>query len=394
MDAPGPVERATAAPVVVPPRVLVEGLTALAGATDRLEVAEAALPLLLELPGVRAAAVVERAGTDVVVQGSTGYECGAMGPGVRMPLDAGLPVTEAVRTHRTVTRGAGPSWVAVPFRRRRSGALLLSLHGAPPQDPDPLTALAHAVGEALGRVGRTEAALADLAVLTAAAVPAVAGEPAPGVVVRSVPLEGAVGGDVLLCVPDGRDGRWLVVADVCGSGLGAALLAQSVSTAVRALAPYSRDPAGLLHDLERSLRPVVVPGSFVTAVVVHLGVEGATAASAGHPPPLLLTASGATAVAVPTGLPLGLETGRDEAYAAVRVVLPPGALLLLHTDGLGDREGARGTEPLDLVADVPLTDLATVADHVLAAAERAGAATDDVAVMVVRPGAFRPGPSG
>jgi hypothetical protein len=72
VDAPRPVERATAPPVVVPLRVLVEGLTALAGATDRLEVAEAALPLLLDVPGVRATAVVERSGPDVVVQSSAG----------------------------------------------------------------------------------------------------------------------------------------------------------------------------------------------------------------------------------------------------------------------------------------------------------------------------------
>ena len=382
------VERATA--VVVPPRVLVEALTALAAADGRLAVAEAALPLLLDLPGVRAAAVVERAGSDVVVQGSAGYDCGAMAPGSRLPLDAGLPVTEAVRTDRTVARGTGPSWFAAPFVRRGAGGLLLSLHGAPPEDPAPVVALARAVGQALERVRRTEGALAELAVLTAGAAPTVADGAALDVspldlVVRSVPHEGSVGGDVLLSAPDGRGGSWLVVADVCGSGLAAALVGRSVATAARALAPYSRGPAALLHDLERSLRPVVLPGSFVTALVVHLG-SGTTLASAGHPPPLVLTSAGATVLHLPTGLPLGLETGGEDAYEQVGVVLPPGALLLLHTDGLSDRQGARDTEPLALVQGVPVEDPATVADLVLAAAERAGPATDDVAVMVVRPG--------
>ena len=378
-----PVERATA--LVVPPRVLVDALTALAAADGRLAVAEAALPLLLELPGVRAAAVVERAGSDVVVQGSAGYDCGAMAPGQRLPLDAGLPVTEAVRTDRALARGSGPSWFAAPFARRGAGGLLLSLHGPPPDDPAPVVALARAVGQALERVRRTEGALAELAVLTAGAAPTVADEAALGVVIRSVPHEGSVGGDVLLSAPDGRGGCWLVVADVCGSGLAAALVGRSVATAARALAPYSRGPAQLLHDLERSLRPVVLPGSFVTALVVHLGAR-TTVASAGHPPPLVLTASGATVLDLPTGLPLGLETGDEEAYEQVAVVLPPDALLLLHTDGLSDREGARDTEPLALVRQIPVEDPATVADLVLAAAERAGRATDDVAVMVVRPG--------
>lgn len=385
VDAPRSVGRATV-PVVLPARVLVEALSALGAADGRLEVAEAALPLLLDLPGVRAAAVVERSGPDVVVQGSAGYGCDAMGPGQRIPLDAGLPVTEAVRTDRTVARGAGPSWLAAPFRRRGAGALLLSLDGAPPQDCAPVVVLAHAVGQALERVRRTEGALADLAVLTAGAAPPVAQDRPLGVVMLSEPLEGSVGGDVLLPVADGRGGTWLVVADVCGNGLAAALVARSVATAVRALAPYSRGPADLLHDLERSLRPVVGPGSFVTAVVVHLRPDGATAASAGHPPPLVLTPSGATALDLPTGLPLALETGREQAYEAVRVVLPPDALLLLHTDGLGDREGARGTEPLELLRGVAHAAPSVVADRLLAAAQRAGPATDDVALMVAQPG--------
>jgi hypothetical protein len=312
--------------------------------------------------------------------------------GARLPLDAGLPVTEAVRTGRTVVRGTGPAWVAVPFQQRRTGALLLSLHAPPPQDLAPVVSLARALGRALERARHTEDALTELAVLTAGAVQAL--EATPDVVVRALPLEGTVGGDVLLAEPDGRGGRWLVVADVCGTGLAASQVGRAVATAARALAPYASGPAALLRDLERSLRPVVAQGSFVTALVVHLGRDGASVASAGHPPPLLLTSSGTTAVDVLPGLPLGLETGRDEAYAAVPLVLPPDALLLLHTDGLGDREGARGTEPLALLRGIEPGDPATVADLVLAAAERAGPASDDVALMVVRPGVVGALPAG
>ena len=386
MDPLRSVGRATPLLVAVPSGVLLEGLTALAGATGRLEVAEAVLAPLLDLPGVRAVAVVERAAGEVVVQGSAGYDCGAMGPGASLPLDAGLPVTEAVRTDRTVVRGTGPSWAAAPFRRRGAGALLLSMTGAPPEDLTAFEALAHAVGQALDRVRRTEGELADLAVLTAGAAPVADDEPALGAVRRTSPLTGPVGGDVLLALPDGRGGTWLAVADVCGNGLGAALVGRSVATAVRALAPYASGPAELLHDLDRSLRPVVGPGAFVTALVVHLGPGGARTASAGHPPPLVLMPSGTSALEVPIGVPLGLETGPEPAYATAHAVLPPGALLLLHTDGLGDREGARGTEPLDLLRGVPFGDPAEVADLVLAAAARVGPAADDVALMVVRPG--------
>ena len=374
--------------VVVPDVVLLEGIMAVAAAGTRLGVAEAALPLLLELPGVRAAAVVARAGSDLVVQGCAGYDCASMGPGERLPLDAGLPVTEAVRTDRTVVRGTGPSWVAAPFRRRGAGGLLLSLTGAPPEDVAPVEVLARAVGDALLRVQDTELALADLARLTAstASGPQVdpALDPALAVVARSLPLDGVAGGDVLLALPDARGGSWLVAADVCGSGPTAAVVARSVATAVRALAPYCAGPAALLAELERSLRPDVAPGSFVTALVVHLGRHGTAVSSAGHPPPLLLRSSGAEVLAISSGPPLALETHSGEPREQVPVELPAGGLLLLHTDGLVDRQGARGADPLALLPAGAPDDATTVVEAVLAAAERAGAAADDAAVMVAR----------
>jgi hypothetical protein len=394
VDAPGPVERAPATPVVVPTRVLVEGLTALAGAGGRLEVAEVVLPLLLDLPGVRAAAVVERAGADVVVQGSAGYACDAMGPGTRLPLDAGLPVTEAVRTPPDRGERTRAAWVGVALPSARGGSTPAEPARRSAAGPGSPRRLAQAVGSALERVGRTEVALAELAALTAGTTPAVDLDPALDVVVRSVPLEGDVGGDVLLsCRRPATAAGWswpTSAAAVSGRRCWRARSRRRPGR-WRRTRPGRRSCSG---DLERSLRPVVGQGSFVTRSSSTWPPGGASVASAGHPPPLLLTAGGASALDVPPGQPLALETGRTEAYVAVAVDLPPDALLVLHTDGLGDREGARGTDPLDLLRDVPLGDPATVADAVLAAADRAGAATDDVALMVVRPGPVGAFPGG
>lgn len=378
-------EGTTVPAVVIPTSVLVEAMTAVAAAGTRFDVAHASLPLLVDQPGVRAAAVVERALAEVVVQGSVGYGCGAMAPGQRLPLDAGLPVTEAVRTDRTVILGQGPSWVALPFPPRRSGALLLSLHGAPPVELDGLTSLARALGEALQRARAGERALADVAQLTAALAPApVDGSPVEAVS-RSVPVDGPVGGDVLLCLPDGRGGSWLVAADVCGSGVHAALIARSVAATATAVAPYCPGPAALLQDLERCLRPVVGPDSFVTAVVVHLDAQGCTVACAGHPAPLLLSSSGAVAVDVAPGPPLALATGPAEPWQESATAVLPGTVLLLHTDGLTDRDGGHDADPLALVDGLPVDDLPTLVEQVLAAAERIGPAIDDVSVLVVRP---------
>lgn len=369
----------------VPPALVVDALAALAAADSRSDVVTAVLPLLLGVRGVRGCAVVERSDHWAVVLGSVGRHVGALAPGEELPLDAGLPVTEAVRTGRSVVRGAGPSWVAVPLGRRRRGALALSLEVAPPSDLAALERLGDALGAALHRAAEQEQTFADLALMTATLAPAPVYDPACEVAVRSLPFDGPVGGDVLLCVPDGRGGSWLVAADVCGSGLLAALVARAVSTTVLAVAPYCDSPAALLADLERALRPVVGPGSFVTAVVARLAGGLLTVASAGHPVPLLISPAGVVAVDVAPGQPLVLETGGAAARPETTVALPDAAVVLLHTDGLVDRKGGRGTDPLDLVAGLDVGDLAGTASAVLAAAARVGSAADDVSLMLVRP---------
>ena len=188
--------------------LVVEVLAALAGADSSAAVAAAPLPLLLEVPGVRAAAVVVREGAQVVVLGSAGYGCGSMAPGGVLPLDAGLPVTEAVRTGRPVAQGTGPAWVALPFPRGRgAGALLLSLDAAPPDDLGRLDRVTRALADALSRASAQEQATAAYAAVTAQLAP----RPSPAaegweVAVRSLPHAGAVGGDTVLHLPDGRGG--------------------------------------------------------------------------------------------------------------------------------------------------------------------------------------------
>lgn len=365
--------------------LVVDALARLAAAPSRADACEAVLPLLLELPGVRASAAVVRDGDRAVVVGSSGYGCGPMSAGAELPLDAGLPVTEAVRTGRTVVQGAGPSWVAVPFAGR-TGALLLSLTTAPPWSPVELVRLqrvARALGDVLPRAAAQERAAADLAVVAGRLGAPV---PAAGVTVRVLPHGGEVGGDVALCLPDGRGGRWLVVADVCGSGLPAAVVARSVQAAVTAVAPHVEGPDALLAAVDRALRGSA--GAFVTAAVVHETGGRAQVASAGHPAPLLLTPAGPRAVEVEPGLPLALEGGPAGAWPVGELRSAPGEVLLLHTDGLTDRRTAAGPVCVDvasLVAGARLDDLEALADHALAAAQDAGAQGDDVTLLLARP---------
>ena len=161
---------------------------------------------------------------------------------------------------------------------------------------------------------------------------------------RSTPYDGPVGGDVVVVRDDGRGGTWFVVADVCGSGLTAAVLGRAVEATVTALVPHVPGPAALLAAADAALRPSVAPGSFVTALAVRVDGDRLEVASAGHPAPVLL---GGGPLPVEPGTPLGLETG----YAAgpsLTAPLPQGAALLLHTDGLLDRVRDGVAAPVEL----------------------------------------------
>jgi hypothetical protein len=387
-----------ARPADIVPDLLLDAVAALAAARTERDVAYACLPLLLERVGARAAAVVRRSGRHVVVLDSAGYPCGSMAAGADLPLDAGLPVTEAVRTGRTLVQGSGPSWVAVPFGgsrdragQRSPGALLLSLHGPAP-DPEGvvrLERLAQVLGDALRRAAGADQAAAELAALSDRLRPAVAEGGHVETAERAVPAEGGAGGDVLACLPDAAGGTWLVAADVCGSGLRAALVANAVRAVLRACAGTATGPAELLAAVDAAVAPDLDADSFVTALSVQVAADGRTAdlATAGHPPPLLVHRGQAGEIDVEPGPPLALTDRPLPQLTETAVYLPPGSVLFLYTDGLTERRSGDAVAMLDprlLAADLD-DDLERAADAVLAAAQAAGQPLDDVSLLLARP---------
>jgi hypothetical protein len=390
---PVPGARSVDTTLTLPAGLLVEALQALAGAATRNDVAEAVCAALVELDGVRAVAVLQRERDQAVVVGSSGYNCDAMAPGARLPLDSGLPATEAIRTARRVSQGDGPGWCALPFGRRATsrGVLLLSLGVGPPQDLADLAVLdrlAAALGIALDRAHSADRAAVDLAGVVAGLAPRRSVEGILGVAVRQEPRGGSLGGDVVMTVPDGRGGEWLLAADVCGSGLAAATGAAAVRIAIRAVASLATGPAQLLGLLDGALRPEAPAGGFITAVVVHVAYGTVRAASAGHPAPLLITATGTVELGVEPGPPLALETTeRLPVLRELTTVVEPGALLVLYTDGLTDRHGAEGGE-IDVrrlaATAAGARSPAHAALAIVDAAEAEGPAEDDVSVLVAR----------
>lgn len=131
------------------------------------------------------------------------------------------------------------------------------------------------------------------------------------------------------------DGLVLVVGDVQGHDVKAAALMGQLRTVVRATACEGLPPAAVLTRTADYLARLDTD-LLATVLVLHLDVQArlATAACAGHPPPLALARPGApgvvTQLQVETGPPLGVGQRWEERST----LLAPGTVLLLFTDGL------------------------------------------------------------
>jgi sigma-B regulation protein RsbU (phosphoserine phosphatase) len=161
------------------------------------------------------------------------------------------------------------------------------------------------------------------------------------VATRYVPMT-AVAGDFydFLVANDSEAG--LLVADVSGHGVPAALIASMVKLAATSQRVNAADPAALLSGMNQALCGNT-QNQFVTAAYVHLDVDSASLryAGAGHPPMLLLRA-GEVLTVEENGLILAAFTFAT--YSSVSLPFKPGDRLLLYTDGLIEAANIEGAE--------------------------------------------------
>jgi phosphoserine phosphatase RsbU/P len=145
-----------------------------------------------------------------------------------------------------------------------------------------------------------------------------------------------VGGDYVDAVKTADGRTLLVMADVCGKGLPAALVASMLHTTVRVGVKAGMDLTQMMQNLNEYLRESMFEQSFVTMVSILADPASGEVecVNAGHPPAVLIDASGKMR-ALQTGANLPLGVG-DEALESNRDVIAPGELLVLYTDGLAD----------------------------------------------------------
>ena len=126
----------------------------------------------------------------------------------------------------------------------------------------------------------------------------------------------------------------IVVADVCGKGMAASILAASVEAAFQAWAGEDFAPGKICVRLNEMVHRRTSPEKFVTffAALYDPASGEVVFANAGHNPGIVLRSDGSAELLESQGLPLGLFPGR--AYPDGSVTLGSGDLLVLYTDGV------------------------------------------------------------
>ena len=210
---------------------------------------------------------------------------------------------------------------------------------------------------------------------------------------RYVPMS-SVAGDFYDFVIVDEKHVGILVADVSGHGLPAALIASMLKVALAAQVLHAFDPGRVLGGLNQSLCGKF-KHHFVTAAYVFLDMEKNTMsyAGAGHPPLLLWrTATGSVSEVLQNGLLLGLFP--EASYSVVELPVEPGDKAVLYTDGILETRSPSEQEfgldifkgflesnhnlTADKFADLVLDELANWSEH-----PKGSGQDDDITLLAI-----------
>ena len=152
----------------------------------------------------------------------------------------------------------------------------------------------------------------------------------------------SVAGDFYQFVRSDNNHLGILVADVSGHGVPAALISSMIKVAMQSVAVHADDPAQVLGGLNRILSSEA-HGQFASAAYVWIDTENRNAlySAAGHPPLLCWRDTrGELQHIESNGLLFGVEP--DSAYPVCSVPLEPSDRFLLYTDGVTETENAAG----------------------------------------------------
>lgn len=208
----------------------------------------------------------------------------------------------------------------------------------------------------------------------------------PGLDVAARYLPGAavgVGGDWydLFTLPSGNVG--VVIGDVAGNGLRAAVVMGRIRSALRAYALESDDPAEVLRRLDRKIQ-LFEPDAMATAAyaVINPARDQISVALAGHLPPVLIEED-ARPLPATVDFPLGAYAGAPR--HTTTTVVDPGWGLFLYTDGLIERHDQPISDGIgDLMKVLSPVDAEQMCVDSMKLLPQGQPTGDDVALMAVR----------
>ncbi|MEU9480906.1 SpoIIE family protein phosphatase [Streptomyces sp. NPDC048191] len=329
-----------------------------------------------------------------------------------VPLHARLPGTESltsgaplfIESQKDLARGypgipTGPvsSWVYLPLLAsgRPVGTCVLGFdepHHFTEKDRGVLTALAGLIAQALERARLYDSEYAVAHGLQQALLPhRLPKVPGIRIVARYLPATSGmdIGGDWYDVIPT-DNGVCLVIGDVEGHSVAAAATMAQLRSAVRAFAAAGHEPGDVMSGVNRTLIDLD-SDLLATCCYIHLEAHRghAYAVTAGHPAPLLRLPDGtANALELDVGTVLGVD--HASAYIPTRLVLPPGSVLALYTDGLVEKPGTdigMGIDRLRVsLAHARADSLDELADRLLRHARGSSHRADDIALLVTEHG--------
>jgi sigma-B regulation protein RsbU (phosphoserine phosphatase) len=201
-----------------------------------------------------------------------------------------------------------------------------------------------------------------------------------------------VGGD-FYDVFEVPDGQWAVaIGDVCGKGPEAAAITGLARNVMRMLGREGFPPASVHRRLNAAILDLGDRGRFCTAAMATLkgsktGLSVCLSA-AGHPPPVLVTATGNASFVGTNGSLLGVFS--DVEVSGDQLMLAPGDALIFYTDGVTERRNGDQMFGDDNLLAICAAAAGSSADEFAGVIEQGvrdfsqQASRDDLAVLVVR----------
>ena len=184
---------------------------------------------------------------------------------------------------------------------------------------------------------------------------------------------GQVGGDFFQILPTLGEGALIVIGDVSGKGMPAAMTVSLLVGTLRTLAHYTHSPGEILAAMNQRMLGRT-GGGFTTCLALHLNLDGTVkAANAGHLAPYF----GGAEREIEGGLPLGVSASPPIQKRCLRWL--PGEQLTLITDGVVEARGKGG----ELFGFERTAGIATQSAEAIAQAAQDFGQDDDISVIAV-----------